>query len=73
MNFFYHVVILSIAKDLNASTNAFQIFRTESSTTRLHCVQNDNLCFDRFVFIDKSNTVPAFAYKYPALFAKRRG
>ena len=34
MNFSYHIVILSIAKDLNASTNAFQI---------LHCVQNDIL------------------------------
>ncbi len=34
-------VILSIAKDLIPSTLCKQIFRTESSTTRLRFVQND--------------------------------
>ncbi len=34
-------VILSNTKYLITSTNASQIFLTESSTTRLHCVQND--------------------------------
>ena len=41
MKLTYHSVILSKAKDLITSTLCIQIFWTESSTTRLHYVQND--------------------------------
>ena len=40
MNLFFRA-ILNIAKDLNTSNCALQIFRTKSSTTRLRFTQND--------------------------------
>ena len=40
MNLFFRVIQI-IAKDLNTSNCALQIFRTKSSTTRLRFTQND--------------------------------